>query len=88
MTFKDQFIYHKFMSDNLTPVEKRIAIARTWSKRIDKLSSRKSKPMSEAEFCRVHKFNQAHFNRNKNLLKVPSQRTVDAVEKALSAEGV
>lgn len=76
------------MSDDLTPVENRIAIARTWRKRLEKLASRKKKPMSEAEFCRVHGFNPAHFNRNKNLLKVPNQKTVDAVEKALKSEGV
>lgn len=76
------------MSNDLTPVEKRIETARTWSKRIDKLASRKKDPKSEAEFCRVYGFNPSHFNRNKNLLKVPNQKTVDAVEKALLSEGV
>lgn len=79
------------MSDDLTPVEKRIATARTWSGRIDKLLKRKKKKnpdYSEAEFCRTHKFDYGFFNRNKNLRVVPTQKTVDAVEKALQKEGV
>lgn len=76
------------MSENLTPVEKRIAIARTWAKRIEKLTNRKNNSKSEAEFCRDHDFDPAFFNRNKNLRVVPTQRTVDRFENALQSEGV
>ena len=77
-----------YMQDNLTPVEKRIAIARTWPDRVNKFVTRKNKPMSEAEFCRKHGFDYGFFNRNKNLRVIPKQQTVDAIEKALKTEGV
>jgi hypothetical protein len=76
------------MSDDLTPVEKRIAIARTWSKRMKTLVNRKRGGMSEAEFCRKHEFDPGFFNRNKNLRVVPTQKTVDAIQTALQTEGV
>lgn len=76
------------MIENLTPIEKRIAIARTWRSRVEKLISRKKAPMHEADFCKKHKFDTGFFNRNKNLRVIPSQKTVDAIEKALHSEGV
>lgn len=76
------------MSDNLTPVEKRIAVARTWPGRIDKLINRKRNPKSEAQFCKEHGFDVGFFNRNKNLRVVPTQKTVDRIEKALTSEGL
>ena len=79
------------MNDDLKPVEKRIALARKWEKRIDTLLKRRRKKdpnYSEAEFCRTHNFDYGFFNRNKNLRVVPTQKTVDAIESALLAEGV
>ena len=76
------------MNDLLTPVEKRIAIARTWASRIEKLTNKKNGGKSEAEFCRVHNFDTASFNRNKKLRAIPSQKTVDLIESALKAERV
>jgi hypothetical protein len=74
--------------EKLTPVEKRIAIARTWAARIKKMTDRKKNPKSEAEFCRDNGFDFGLFNRNKNLRVVPTQRTVDRIEKALKKEGI
>lgn len=79
------------MNTKLTPVEKRLVIARTWSKRIDKLLAKREKQkiqFSEAEFCRKYNFDYSFFNRNKNIRVVPSQKTVDAIENALKSEGV
>lgn len=75
----------------LTPVEKRIATARTWLKRVDALLAKRRKKdpnYSEAEFCRDHDFDYGFFNRNKNLRVIPSQKTVDAIEAALKKERV
>lgn len=79
------------MSKELTPVEIRLATARTWLKRIDALlkSQRKKDPdYSEARFCEDHAFDKGFFNRVKNIRVVPTQKTVDSVEKALKKEGV
>lgn len=73
------------MKYELTPIEKRIKIARTWAKRVEKLVEN---GMSEQAFCRKHKFHASFFNRNKNLRVIPSQRTVNRFEKALKEEGV
>lgn len=73
------------------PVEKRIATARTWSGRIDKLliKRRKKDPdYSEAQFCRDHDIDPTAFNRNKKLKFAPSKKTVDLYEAAFEAEGV
>lgn len=79
------------MATELTPVEKRIAVARTWSKRVDTLLKKKQKKdpeYSEAKFCEAHSFDVGFFNRLKNFKQIPTQKTVDAVEAALAAEGV
>ena len=79
------------MNKELTPVEKRLAVARTWAGRIDKLLAKRQKKnpaYSEAEFCRTYNFDFATFNRNKNIRVVPTQKTVDAIENALKTEGV
>lgn len=79
------------MSKELTPVEIRLATARTWLKRIDALikSRRKKDPdYSEAKFCEDHTFDKGFFNRVKNIRVVPTQKTVNSVEKALKKEGV
>lgn len=75
----------------LTPVEIRLATARTWDKRVDALlkTRRKKDPKySEARFCEAHGFDVGFFNRIKNIRVVPTQKTVDSVEKALKKEGV
>jgi hypothetical protein len=79
------------MSKDLTPVEVRLATARTWLKRIDALlKSRKKKDpkYSEARFCEAHAFDVGFFNRLKNVRVVPTRKTVDIIEKALKKEGV
>lgn len=79
------------MSNDLTPVEKRIAVARTWGNRVDTLLKNKKKEnpnYSEATFCRTHNLDCGFFNRLKKLRAVPSQKTVDAIESALKKEGV
>jgi len=79
------------MTKKLTPVEMRINKARKWPDRIEALLKKKRKKdhnYSEAEFCRKHDFDYGFFNRNKNLRVVPSQKTVDAIEKALKKEKV
>jgi len=75
----------------LTPVEKRLATARTWIKRIDSLVRTRQKKYpkySEAMFCCSHGFDPGFFNRVKNIRVVPTQKTVDSVERALKREGV
>lgn len=75
----------------LTPVEIRLATARTWKKRIDALVKNrlaKDPKYSETKFCEAHKFDPGFFNRIKNIRVVPTQKTVDSVEKALKKEGV
>lgn len=79
------------MSKDLTPVEIRLGTARTWKKRIESLlkSRRKKDPdYSEAQFCEAHGFDCGFFNRVKNIKVVPTQKTVDAVERALKKENV
>ncbi len=75
----------------LTAVEKRLITARTWDKRITDLlkTRRKTAPTySEAQFCRDHEFDCGFLNRLKNIRVVPTQKTVDSVERALKREGV
>ena len=75
--------------NDLTPTEKRIATARTWAGRVDTLIKKKQKTdpsYSEAQFCRDHDFDYGFFNRTKNVRVVPTQKTVDLIEKALSKE--
>lgn len=79
------------MVKELTPVEIRLVTARTWKRRIDGLlkNRRKNDPdYSEAQFCDTHSFDPGFFNRIKNIRVVPTQKTVDSVEKALRKEGV
>jgi hypothetical protein len=79
------------INKELTPVEIRLATARTWKKRVDGLlkNRRKKDPdYSEAQFCEAHSFDPGFFNRIKNIRVVPTQKTVDSVEKALKKEGV
>ncbi len=79
------------MSKELTPVEIRLTTARTWNKRISGLlkTRRKHDPdYSEAQFCRDYDFDCGFLNRLKNIRVVPTQKTVDSVEKALKKEGV
>ena len=78
------------MSKDLTPVEVRLATARTWLKRIDALLKKRCKTdtgYSEAQFCRDHAFDVSFFNRLKNIRVVPTQKTVDRVERSLRKEG-
>lgn len=79
------------MNKDLTPVEVRLATARTWLKRIDALlKSRKKKDAdySEARFCEAHSLDVGFFNRLKNIRVVPTQKTVDRIERCLKKEGV
>lgn len=69
-------------------IEERLAKIRCWAQRIEKLASRKRKALSEAAFCRKHKFHQAHLNRTKNGLSFPGENYFEAVEKALKIERV
>lgn len=74
----------------LNQTEIRLATARTWKNRIDALIKKMRKvypPYSEAQFCRDHGFDAGFFNRLKNIKVVPTQRTVDSIEKALRKEG-
>lgn len=91
LTFQKFFKYHRRMSDDLNPIEKRILVARTWEKRIKTLLEKRRKKdpdYSEARFCRKHGFDPAFFSRNKKLRTIPKQETVDLVEAALEKEGV
>lgn len=79
------------MNKELKPVEKRLAIGRTWADRMENLLARervKNPDYSEAKFCEKHGFDCGFFNRNKNLRVVPSQKTVEAIEKAFAKEGI
>ncbi len=79
------------MKKELTPVEIRLEVARTWQRRIGNLlkTRRKKEPgYSEAQFCRDNNFDFGFLNRLKNVRVVPTQKTVDAIEKALRREGV
>ncbi len=79
------------MKKELTPVEIRLETARTWEKRIGNLlkTRHKKEPgYSEAQFCRTHGFDFGFFNRLKNVRVVPTQKTVDSIERALKREGV
>ncbi len=79
------------MKNELTPVEIRLETARTWEKRIGNLlkTRRKKEPAySEAQFCRDHHFDFGFLNRLKNVRVVPTQKTVDSIERALRREGV
>lgn len=78
-------------SKEMKPIEKRLETARSWKKRVDTLLAKRKKKdpeYSEAQFCRQHGFDFGFFNRVKNVQVVPTQKTVDAVEKALRKEGV
>lgn len=73
------------------PVEKRLEVARSWKKRVDSLIAKRRKKdaeYSEARFCNEYGFDVGFFNRIKNVKVVPTQKTVDLVEKALRKEGV
>lgn len=59
---------------------------RRWPRRLKRLL--KTKDMKESEFCDKHGFQRSSFNRAKNLIKVPRESTVKAVEAALKKEGV
>ena len=59
-----------------------------WAARINALANRKKNPMKEAEFCRKHKLQIAGFNRNKNGICFPNQKTIAKVEAAFKAEKV
>jgi hypothetical protein len=77
------------MNKGLTPVEMRIAIARSWSDRVQFMIETQKEPdihFSEKLFCLKHGFDCGFFNRNKNLRSVPSQRTVNRIEAALEKE--
>ena len=79
------------IGQTLTPVEIRLVTARTWKKRVDlllKTRCKKDPSYSEAQFCAAHNFDPGFFNRIKNIKVVPTQKTVDSVEKALRKEGV
>jgi hypothetical protein len=75
----------------LTAEEARLNIARTWNKRISGLLKKRRKydsAYSEAQFARDHNFDCGFLNRLKNIRVVPTQKTVELVEKALRKEGV
>lgn len=79
------------MKIELTAVEKRIAIARTWKDRVNGLVEKRRKKdpsYSEAQFCRDHKFDTGFLNKLKNFHAIPTQKTVNLIEKALKKEGV
>lgn len=59
-----------------------------WPRRLLRLSKRKENPLTEADFCNIHKFEKSYFNRMKNLAIIPGQDKVDEVEAAFKKEGV
>lgn len=82
---------HTPASIRLEELESRMATARTWKARISTLlrkRRRKNPSYSEAQFCRDHDLDYGFFNRLKNVQVAPTKKTVDAIEAALSAEGV
>ena len=76
----------KRASDDLAKVVK----IKKWPARITKLGKRKTAPMSERQFCLKYGINAARFNRIKNLKDdfLPADTIMDAIEAALTAEGV
>lgn len=75
----------------LSAAENRLSIARSWKKRVDTMLAKRRKKdaeYSEARFCADNGFDVGFFNRLKNVKVVPTQKTVDLVEKALRKEGV
>jgi hypothetical protein len=59
----------------------RIEEIKKWPDRLAKLES-------EAAFCDKYHLSKGQFNKTKNLLRMPSQKYFDKVEKALRKEGV
>jgi len=68
----------------------KVAKIKKWPSRITKLGTRKTARMSERQFCLKHGINAARFNRIKNLKDdfLPADTIMDAIEAALTAEGV
>lgn len=76
------------LEEKLEQKKQRIELIKKWPKRLAKLLKRKEDPLDEAAFCERYGFEKTYFNRMKNLKVGAKQDKVNAVEEALTKEGV
>lgn len=72
--------------NKIETIEAKRALIVKWPKRILRLKEKKN--LKQVEFCRVHGLEMTRLCRSKKFAHIPHWNFIDAVEKALEAEGV
>ncbi len=80
------------VENQIKELEARLEQVKKWPARVAKLPLKKTKPLSESQFCEKYGFDKASFNRNKHSGETgkhfPTKRTYERIMKALKKEGV